>query len=165
MISNSYRHEMGSNCSSHDNIKGTVFINKPGSTDTDNINDDLNYDISNVEIRTQNHSLGFKDSYFNHKLDSIEFSIHRDSLLQTGWNGQFDQLNFQVFTTKDGTDNGAGELDGPDIHDIFGNNQITEDFAGIIKGDIERQRLEGRLSLKTLTEWNGAKLIIQMGFS
>ncbi len=141
----------------YDNIKGTVFINKPGSTDTDNINDDLNYDISNVEIRTQNHSLGFKDSYFNHKLDSIEFSIHRDSLLQTGWNGQFDQLNFQVFTTKDGTDNGAGELDGPDIHDIFGNNQITEDFAGIIKGDIERQRLEGRLSLKTLTEWNGAK--------
>ena len=35
----------------YDNIKGTVFINKPGSTDTDNINDDLNYDISNVEIK------------------------------------------------------------------------------------------------------------------
>ena len=140
----------------YDNINGSIYINKPGSDDTDNINDNINYDISNVEIRTQNHNLGFKKSYFNHKLDSIEFSIHRDSLLQTGWNGQFNQLNFQVFTTRDGTDEGAGELDGPDIHDIFRNKNITEDFAGIIKGDVERQRLEGRIALKTLSEWDSA---------
>ena len=51
----------------YDNIKGTVFINKPGSTNTDNINDDLNYDISNVL---------YKNNYYKNHIGKVNNPVY-----------------------------------------------------------------------------------------
>ena len=67
-----------------------------------------------VVVRDQNAPNGFGSSYFNHELDAVEFSISRQALLDAGWNGST-KLNYQVFTTRDGTNNtgasgpGAGD--------------------------------------------------------
>jgi len=139
----------------YDGNNGTVYVNTPGSVDTDTLGDTIVYDPTDVDPRTQAHAAGFKAAYFNSELDSIEFSIHRQALLDAGWNGNFAQLNFQVFTTRDGTDGGDGELDGPDIQDSIRTDWIAEDFTGTTKGDVDRQRYDGRVALESLVQWIG----------
>ncbi|MBI9020342.1 MAG: hypothetical protein JEZ10_03700 [Verrucomicrobia bacterium] len=139
----------------YDGDNGTVYVNIPGSADTDTLDDTIVYGPTDVDVRTQAHAAGFKTAYFNSEQDSVEFSIHRQALLDAGWNGNFAQLNFQVFTTRDGTDGGAGELDGPDIQDSIRTDWIAEDFTGIIHGDVDRQRYDGRIALKSLAQWVG----------
>ena len=134
---------------------GTVYVNMPASSNTSSLEDSIIYNPTNVDIRTQTHSSGFKESFYDSKQDSIEFSIDRNALLDSGWNGNFNQLNFQIFTTRDGTDGGLGELDGPDIHDSIRNNGISEDFAGLVGGSVEYDRYQNRISLDTLNEWVG----------
>ena len=105
--------------------------------------------------RTQTHPDGFKQSFYDSIEDSIEISISRSALIDAGWTGDFNQLNFQVFSTRDGTNDGEGELDGPDIHDSIRNNFISEDFAGLVGDNVEVDRYQNRLKLKKLDEWVG----------
>jgi hypothetical protein len=94
-----------------------------------------------VVARDQNDPLGFVDAYYNSELDAVEFAIRRqgltDSINGAGWNGlDPDDLNFQVYTVKDGTCNsceegnpGPGDLGGrPDIRDAIYNDYIAEDY-------------------------------------
>ncbi|MDW8349818.1 MAG: alpha-amylase family glycosyl hydrolase [Verrucomicrobiae bacterium] len=86
-----------------------------------------------VQGRDQNHATGFKKIYYNHELDAVEFSISRQALLDAGWLGNFNQLRFQVFTTKDGTQNnppGPGDIVGPDIADSIRTDWIANDYRG-----------------------------------
>jgi PKD repeat protein/glycosidase len=73
---------------------------------------------------------GFLGSYYRSDLDSVEFAISRQALLDAGWNGNAANLNFQVFTTKDGTGNspqGSGDIGGrADITDAMDNDDIAE---------------------------------------
>lgn len=56
------------------------------------------------------------------ELDSMEFGVARSVLLDRGWDGT-SPLNFQVYSTKDGTNAGAGEIpDHSDITDAFIDN-------------------------------------------
>jgi glycosidase len=76
---------------------------------------------------------GFKKAYFNSELDAVEFSISRQALRDAGWNGlNAAQLNFQVFTTKDGTGNspvGPGDLGGRlDVRDTIYDDYLAEDY-------------------------------------
>jgi hypothetical protein len=57
-------------------------------------------------------------SYWHSGLDSMEFGIKRQVLLNAGWDGS-SPLYFQVFTTKDGTNGGAGEIAGADVVDLI----------------------------------------------
>ncbi|HEV3409910.1 MAG TPA: hypothetical protein VG095_06435, partial [Chthoniobacterales bacterium] len=61
----------------------------------------------------------------------VEFSIARQALLDAGWNG-ITPLNFQVFTTRDGTGNspvGAGDIGGRnDIRDTIYDDFQAEDY-------------------------------------
>ncbi len=139
----------------YDGENGAVYVNTPGSADTDTLADTIVYDPADVDRRTQTHADGFKEAYFNSELDSVEFSISRQALLDTGWNGNFDQLNFQIFTTRDGTDGGAGELDGPDIQDSIRTDWIAEDFSGTTSGDVDQLRYDSRIALVSLVEWVG----------
>ncbi|WP_168442445.1 alpha-amylase family glycosyl hydrolase [Pontiella desulfatans] len=139
----------------YDADHGTVYVNAPGSDDTDTLADSIVYGPADVDVRTQAHAAGFKEAYFDSALDSVECSIHRQALLDAGWNGSFAQLNFQVFTTRDGTDGGAGELDGPDIQDSIRTDWIAEDYAGINTGDVDSERYNARVALESLTEWVG----------
>ncbi|HPC19737.1 MAG: hypothetical protein KBC66_04640 [Kiritimatiellae bacterium] len=79
---------------------------------------------------------GFKGAYFNSELDAVEFAIDRAALVNAGWNGNANTLNFQVFTTKDGTCNTcvggkAGEGDigyRIDTTDIIRNTWLCSDY-------------------------------------
>lgn len=86
----------------------------------------------NVTVRDQNSANGFGKSYYNSDLDAVEFSISRQALLDAGWGGNASTLNYQVYTTKDGTQNsppGAGDLGGrSDIRDALRNDWIASDY-------------------------------------
>ena len=83
--------------------------------------------------RNQSSADGFKLAYFNSQLDAVEFSISRQALLDAGWNGlDYRNLNFQVYTTKDGTSNspvGSGDIGGrSDMRDTIRSDWICSDY-------------------------------------
>ncbi len=85
-----------------------------------------------VTYRDQNSTNGFKKAYYSSDLDAVEFSISRQALLDAGWNGDASALLYQVFTTKDGTQDspqGAGDIGGrSDIRDSIRNDWIASDY-------------------------------------
>ena len=85
-----------------------------------------------VTARDQNTANGFKQAYYSADLDAVQFSISRQALLDAGWNGNPNTLLYQVYTTKDGTQNspvGAGDLGGrSDIRDAIRNDYIASDY-------------------------------------
>jgi len=84
-----------------------------------------------VSRRDQNAANGFVQAYFNSGLDAVEFSISRQALLDAGWNGlNPDNLSYQVFTVKDGTAGGDGDIGGwdrNDVRDTIYDDGLTED--------------------------------------
>ena len=127
-----------------------VYVNKPGSWDTDTLSDMVSFSTTNVEVRDMTHPFGFKKVNFNAAMDAVEFSISRQALIDAGWAGDFSALNFQVFTVRDNA-----ELDGPDIADSIRTDWIAEDYAGINTGNVDQQRYDNRVKLTTLTQWVG----------
>lgn len=66
----------------------------------------------------------FRAANFRADLDAVEFSINRQALLDAGWNG-VSPLNYQVFTTKDGTCDTC--YDGkPGPGDVGGHSDIAD---------------------------------------
>jgi len=114
--------------------KGTVFIDTKRSSEnnTTTWGQDLFDSQYGVVGRDQTHEHGFVDAYFNSTLDSVEFSISRPALIDAGWLTTADDLNYQVFTTKDGTQNdpvGDGDIGGrSDVRDAIYNDYIAEDY-------------------------------------
>ncbi len=110
---------------------GRVYV------DTQNANNSISLGQAltpfGVVARDQNTADGFKKAYFNSDLDSVEFSISRKALRDAGWNGlNAAQLNYQVFTTKDGTANnpvGPGDIGGRnDIRDTIKDDFLASDY-------------------------------------
>ncbi len=119
----------------YESNKGRVFIdtNRAVGNNTISLADNLHASTFGVVVRDQNTSNGFKKSYFNADLDAVEFSISRQALIDAGWNGlDWRELNFQVFTTKDGTANspqGPGDIGGRnDLRDTIGDDWVSEDY-------------------------------------
>ncbi|MEC8614534.1 MAG: hypothetical protein VXY17_03920, partial [Verrucomicrobiota bacterium] len=105
---------------------GAVYIDTNAGDNTTTIGEDLF--SKGVVRRTRTSANGFGQAYFNSELDSMEASISRQALLDAGWNGNPETLNFQVFTTSDGTQNspiaGQGDIGGrSDIRDA-----VLDDF-------------------------------------
>ncbi len=114
---------------------GRVFIdtNRAVGNNSTSLADNLNSATFGIVARDQNTANGFKKAYFNSDLDAVEFSISRQALIDAGWNGlDWRELNFQVFTTKDGTGNspvGPGDIGGRnDIRDTIGDDWVAEDY-------------------------------------
>ncbi|MEM7145774.1 MAG: alpha-amylase family glycosyl hydrolase [Verrucomicrobiota bacterium] len=109
---------------------GTVYLDTDAGTNSTNINENL-FGANGVVARSQNSANGFLDSYYNSDLDAVEFSVARQALLDAGWNGS-NPLNFQVFTTRDGTQNdgtGAGDIGGRnDLRDTIYDDSLSEDY-------------------------------------
>jgi len=110
---------------------GSVYLwNQNSATHSTAIGQDLSQ--FGVTVRNQNTANGFKKAYYNSDLDAVEFSISRQALLDAGWNGVASNLLYQVFTTKDGTQNnpvGAGDIGGrSDIRDSIRNDKIASDY-------------------------------------
>lgn len=129
--------------------QGSIYIDTDPAENTTVIGEDLF--TKGVERRTRTSKNGFKDIYFNATLDAFEFSISRQALLDAGWNGNPNSLNFQVFTTKDGTGNngnGDGDLGGrSDIRDSIANDFIASPYFR------DQSRIAGKESV--LSEWFG----------
>ena len=116
--------------------QGAVYVDT--LRDEPNNTTDVGQDLysKGVVRRDQSTADGFIDAYFNAELDAVEFSISRNALTTgngAGWNGNaFSQLNFQVFVTKDGTQNdgsGAGDIGGrSDVRDAIKYDKIAEDY-------------------------------------
>jgi len=111
--------------------KGTVYVwDKNHSTHSTAIGQDLSQ--FGVTSRDQTTANGFKKAYYNSDLDAVEFSISRQALIDAGWAGDPTKLLYQVFTTRDGTQNnpvGAGDIGGrSDIRDTIRNDWIASDY-------------------------------------
>lgn len=115
-------------CYSTDN--GAVYVDTNTGNNTTAINEDLT--AKGVVRRSQFDANGFKKSWYNSAMDAVEFSISRQALLDAGWLGDATTLNFQVFTTKDGTQNtprGAGDLAGrSDVRDSILDDNLASDY-------------------------------------
>ncbi|MBK8091343.1 MAG: hypothetical protein IPK32_04955 [Verrucomicrobiaceae bacterium] len=110
---------------------GAVLVDTNVASNTTSINQDLT--ATGVVRRSQLDADGFKKSWYSSAMDAVEFSISRKALLDAGWNGNVNTLNYQVFTTKDGTQNtptrGAGDLAGrSDIRDSIADDWIASDY-------------------------------------
>lgn len=108
---------------------GRVYVD----TDAANNSTAIGQATPGVVIRDQNVADGFKKAYFRSDLDAVEFSISRKALKDAGWNGlNAADLIYQVFTTKDGTQNnpvGAGDIGGRgDIRDTIYDDYIASDY-------------------------------------
>jgi hypothetical protein len=107
----------------YDQNNGSVYVKLPGSAQG-----------AYVTRGSSISGNGFLGSYYRSDLDSCEFAISRQALLDAGWNGG-SPLTFQVFTTKDGTCNscyggspGPGDTPkaGSDITDSIYDDEIAE---------------------------------------
>ena len=110
---------------------GAVYVDTNVADNTSTIGEDLF--SKGVVRRTQTSVNGFEQAYFNSELDAMEASISRQALLDAGWNGNPETLNFQVFTTRDGTQNsptpGLGNISGrSDIRDTVFNDFIASAY-------------------------------------
>ena len=109
---------------------GTVYLDTDAVNNTTEIGADLS--ATGVISRNQNSANGFGNAYYNSELDAMECSISRQALLDTGWNGDPDSLNFQVYSTRDGTENsgsGLGDIGGrSDIRDAVYDDYIASSY-------------------------------------
>ena len=116
--------------------KGSVFVDLNPTNNSVNVNQ--NPTSFGVVERAQGSVNGFKEAYFNSDLDAVEFSISRQALKDAGWNGlDASDLNYQVFSTRDGTCNscaagnvpGAGDIGGRnDVRDSIYDDNVAEDY-------------------------------------
>ncbi len=111
---------------------GRVFVDTNPAVNSTTVNEALT-GANGVVIRDQNTPNGFGRSYYNADLDAVEFSISRQALIDAGWNGSA-KLNYQIYTTKDGTNNsgasgpGAGDIGGRnDLRDTITDDWLTDD--------------------------------------
>lgn len=82
------------------------------------------YNSSNFtlyDVGFTNHPADFSGSYWRSDLDGVEFGIKRSLLMARGWDG-VSALRFQPFVCRDGTNGGAGEINGAgsDLVDAIG---------------------------------------------
>ncbi len=115
----------------YDSRNGRVYVDGNRLSNSSSVGQDLS--AFGVTVRDQNHADGFKGAYFNSQLDAVEFAISRTALTDAGWNGlDAGDLHFQVFTTKEGTQNsplGPGDIGGRnDIRDSIYDDWIAEDY-------------------------------------
>jgi hypothetical protein len=110
---------------------GAVYVDTNTGDNTTAIGEDVF--AKGVVRRTQASANGFGQAYFNSELDSLEASISRQALIDAGWNGNPEALNFQAFTTRDGTNNsptaGLGDIGGrSDIRDTIYDDFIASSY-------------------------------------
>ncbi|QTN33380.1 hypothetical protein HZ994_14000 [Akkermansiaceae bacterium] len=131
---------------------GRVYVDRNPGVNSTTINEALT-GANGVEVRDQNTPDGFGKSYYNADLDAVEFSISRKALLDSGWNGST-KLNFQVFTTRDGTNNSGPN--GAGAGDIGGRNDLRDSITDDFLNDDEFAAQQNIAANGRLFNWIGA---------
>ena len=135
----------------YESNKGRVYIDTNATVNSTTANEALT-GPNGVVLRDQNAPNGFGQAYFNHELDAAEFSISRQALLDAGWNG-ISRLNYQVYTTRDGTNNtgptgpGLGDIGGRnDLRDTINDDWLSEDYWSAQPNIATNGRMNGWIS-------------------
>ena len=117
----------------------SVDINRSDNTTTD-VQDPYEHGVERRGIAAN----GLNAVAWSSRYDAVEIAVQREALINAGWLGDPASLNFQVFTTKDGTEaSGAGDLAGRnDIRDTIGDDWLASDYWK----DQENIRLNGKLT-------------------
>ncbi len=78
------------------------------------------------------------------RYDAVEIGVQRQALIDAGWLGDPATLNFQVFTTRDGTESGGpGDIGGRnDLRDTVGDDYLASDYWK----DQDNIRINGKLT-------------------
>jgi len=116
---------------------GTVYVDTDSSVNTTTASQ--NPAIGNFGVVSRGMGAnGLVAAAWSSVQDACEFSINRQTLKDLGWNGDINDLHFQVYTTKDGTGNGgSGDLkwaksktetkDRNDLCDTIGDDWVCSD--------------------------------------
>ncbi len=118
---------------------GSIFVDTDRSNNTtDQFQNPLNF---GVQARGFG---GVSEIAWSSRYDAVEIAIDRQHLLDAGWSGNPDTLNFQVFTTMPNTQSGgSGDLPGRnDIRDAIYDDWLASDFWR----DQDNIRINGKLS-------------------
>ncbi|MFM8459149.1 MAG: hypothetical protein ACKOB0_09445, partial [Chthoniobacterales bacterium] len=107
---------------------GAVFVDTQRNNNTQN-----KYQNPNASFGVQTRGFGapsFNRAAWSSVYDAVEISIDRQNLLDAGWQGDPNTLNFQVFTTKPlTTGSGTGDLPGRnDIRDSISDDWVASDY-------------------------------------
>jgi hypothetical protein len=100
------------------------------------------------------------------RYDAVEIAIERRHLIDAGWDGDPNRLNFQVFTTMPNTTGaGSGDIAGRnDIRDTIGDDYLASDYWK----DQDNIRLNGKLEFyfgRDLSQGNNGKKFNDRGKS
>lgn len=107
--------------------QGRVYVDLDHTNNSTTAGQGSTLNLFGVQARDQAAANGFKRAYFNSELDAVEFSISRQALRDAGWNGlDAADLNYQVFSVKDGTCNGCGANGAAGAGDIGGRNDVRD---------------------------------------
>ncbi|MFM8719062.1 MAG: hypothetical protein ACKOFH_05945, partial [Chthoniobacterales bacterium] len=108
---------------------GAVFVDMQRNNNTQN-----KYQNPNASFGVQTRGFGapsLNRAAWSNVYDAVEISIERQNLIDAGWQGDPNTLNFQVFTTKPlTTGSGTGDLPGRnDIRDSISDDWVASDYS------------------------------------
>lgn len=115
---------------SYQTDNGAVYVD----TNTASNSTAIGQNLTSFGVQRRDHlaANGFGKAWFSATFDAVEFSISRQALIDAGWGGNPNTINYQVFATKDGTTNspaGAGDIGGrSDIRDSIFDDWIASDY-------------------------------------
>ena len=118
---------------------GTIFVDtNRASNTTDEFQNPLNF---GVQARGFG---GVNEIAWSSRFDAVEIAIERQHLIDAGWGGNPDTLNFQVFTTMPNTiGSGSGDIPGRnDIRDTIYDDWLASDYWK----DQDNIRINGKLA-------------------
>ena len=119
---------------------GSIFIDtNRGNNTIDRFQNPASFGVISRSFGTGRDRIAWSSSY-----DAVEISVDRQHLIDAGWGGDPDTLNFQVFSTMPNTTgSGSGDIPGRnDIRDTIYDDWLASDFWR----DQDNIRLNGKLS-------------------
>ena len=119
---------------------GAIFVDTNRSNNTI----DQFQTLTSFGIESRSFGNGRDRIAWSSRYDAVEISVDRQNLIDAGWGGNPETLNFQVFTTRPNTiGSGTGDLSGRnDIRDTISDDWIASDYSK----DQDNIRLNGKLS-------------------
>jgi len=118
---------------------GSIFVDtNRASNTTDEFQNPLNFGVQSRDFG------GVNEIAWSSRYDAVEISVDRQHLIDAGWGGNPDTLNFQVFTTMPNTlGSGTGDLSARnDIRDTIYDDWLASDYWK----DQDNIRINGKLA-------------------
>ena len=133
---------------------GTIFVDTALGNNTT-----TQFQVPNASFGVESRGFGgLNRAQWSSTYDALEISVARQNLIDGGWDGDPNKLNFQVFTTRPNTTGtGTGDISGRnDIRDTIADDYLASDYWK----DQSNIQLNGRLSYyfgRDLTQGNNGK--------